>query len=151
MNAAISVFNRYAGEYDRWFETHGAIYREQIALLRRVLSRGGMQLEVGVGPGRFALPLGIRHGLDPSPVFCTLARKRGIETLQGVGEFLPYRADTFDHILMMTVICFMDDPARSFHEAFRVLRPGGSLVTAFLEKDGEIARWAGRRSMPDCS
>jgi SAM-dependent methyltransferase len=86
-----------------------------------------MQLEVGVGSGRFASSLGIRYGLDPLPAILTLARTRGVENVQGVGEFLPYRADTFDSILMMTVICFMDDPARSFREAFHVIRPGESL------------------------
>ncbi len=101
-----------------------------------------MRLEVGVGSGRFASCLGIQYGLDPSPALNALARKRGIETVQGVGESLPYRADTFDSILTMTVICFRDDPARSCREAFRVLKRGGFLVTAFLEKGGEIARQA---------
>ncbi|HVP97308.1 class I SAM-dependent methyltransferase [Methanoregula sp.] len=143
MDASRFVFKRYAGEYDHWFETHPAIYQEQLALLMRVLPEGRMKLEVGVGSGRFASRLGIRHGLDPSPSLSALANKRGIETVQGVGEFLPYRANTFDCILMMTVICFMDDPARSFSEAFRVIRQGGILVTAFLEKGGGIAKREG--------
>ncbi len=34
----------------------------------------------------------------------------------------------------------MDDVARSCREACRVILPGGTLVVAFLEKDGEVAR-----------
>jgi ubiquinone/menaquinone biosynthesis C-methylase UbiE len=140
MKASLFIFNRYAGEYDRWFETHPVIYQEQIALLESVMPEGRMKLEVGVGSGRFASCLGIRYGLDPSSALCALAYSRGIETVQGMGEFLPYLSDTFDCILMMTVICFMGDPARSLSEAFRVLRPGGSLVTAFLKKGGGIVQ-----------
>lgn len=141
MDAIVRAFLRFADEYDRWFDEHSDVFSDQIDLLRRYLPAGkGEMLETGAGSGRFASRLGIRHGIDPSVRLLAMAKGRGLEPVLGVGEFLPYRDGTFDTVLMMTVICFMDDVARSFHEAFRVLRPGGMLVVAFLEKDGEIAR-----------
>jgi len=139
MKTGDSVFDRYAPEYDAWFDTHKATNTAQLSLLRRAIPAGGRGLEVGVGSGRFAGPLGIPHGLDPSPALLVMARQRGVETVLGLGEFLPYRDGTWDTVLMMTVICYFEDYARSFREVFRVLKPGGTLVVGFLEKDGEIA------------
>lgn len=139
MKTGDSVFDRYAPEYDAWFDTHKATYAAQLALLRRAIPAGGRGLEVGVGSGRFAGPLGICHGLDPSPALLAMVRQRGVETVLGLGECLPYRDGTFDVVLMMTVICYMEDYARSFREVFRILKPGGTLVVGFLENGGEIA------------
>lgn len=141
MDAIVRAFFRFADEYDRWFDEHSDVYTQQIDLLRKYLPAStGEMLEIGAGSGRFASRLGIRHGIDPSFRLLAMAKGRGLEPVLGVGEFLPYRNGTFNGVLMMTAICFMDDVARSFHEAFRVLRPGGMLVVAFLEKDGEIAQ-----------
>lgn len=148
MNDAVAVFNRYAAEYDQWFDENAEAGEEQAALLRRVIPRTGTGLEIGTGSGRFASRLGIQHGLDPSANLLEYARLRQVEPVLGVAEALPYRAATFDHILMMTVICFLDDPGMPFREAFRALRLGGTLVIGFLEQGGEIARRETARSPP---
>ena len=140
MNRAVAAFEKYAGEYDRWFGTHRDIFSRQREALRAVLPSTGPGLEIGTGTGRFAADLGIRHGLDPSIRMLAMARQRGIETVQGAGEALPYRAETVGYILMMTVICFMDDIVLPFQEAYRVLGPDGILVIGFLVKGGETAR-----------
>lgn len=137
--AGHTVFDRFAADYDQWFDTHAEDYAAQLALLHRVVPGNGTGLEVGVGSGRFASSLGIGHGLDPSPALLLMARKRGVETVLGLGEYLPHRDGTFDYILMMTVTCYLEDISRSFREAWRVLRLNGIIIVAFLEKDGEIA------------
>jgi ubiquinone/menaquinone biosynthesis C-methylase UbiE len=58
----------------------------------------------------------------------------------GEGEHLPYRERSFDSVLMMTVICFLDEPLVVFREACRVLAIGGKIIVGFIEKNGEIAR-----------
>jgi SAM-dependent methyltransferase len=47
-------------------------------------------VEIGVGTGLFAVPLGILIGVEPSPRMAELARYRGIEVLENVAEELPF-------------------------------------------------------------
>jgi SAM-dependent methyltransferase len=133
------VFDELAADYDRWFDEHAAVYDAQIRMLRDAVPRTGVGLEVGVGSGRFSAPLGIVHGIDPSLEIVRMAKSRGTEVVRGEGEHLPYRGEVFDYVLMMTVICFVDDAGALFREAGRVLVPGGTLVIGFIERDGEIA------------
>jgi ubiquinone/menaquinone biosynthesis C-methylase UbiE len=69
-----------------------------------------------------------------------MARRRGIEVIRGRAESIPIRDGSCSSALMVTVICFLDDPVLGFREIHRILVPGGSLVLAFLERDGEVAR-----------
>jgi ubiquinone/menaquinone biosynthesis C-methylase UbiE len=139
MNSPRRVFDEYAGDYDRWFDEHRDIYTTQVRLLRDAVPQTGHGLELGVGSGRFAHPLGIRSGIDPSLKLIEMARSRGVEAVLGDGEHLPYRAETFDYVLIMTVICFLENPTNVLQETFRVLVKGGDLILGFIEKDGEIA------------
>ncbi|HII98943.1 MAG TPA: class I SAM-dependent methyltransferase [Methanoregula sp.] len=138
MNPSRHVFEDLAGDYDRWFDENVAVYGAQVRLLRGAVPLSGCGLEVGVGSGRFAGPLGIRHGIDPSRNLLEIARIRGTDVVLGEGEHLPYRAGSVDYILMMTVICFAGDVDALFREAGRVLMPGGVLVIGFIERGGEI-------------
>jgi len=38
------------------------------------------------------------------------------------------------------VICFFDDVPKAFSEALRILKPGGSLVVAFLDRGSPIGK-----------
>jgi SAM-dependent methyltransferase len=131
------VFEDLAGEYDQWFEENRAVYETQVRMLLGAVPPVGRGLEVGVGSGRFAEPLGIRYGIDPSRNLLELAKSRGIGVVQGEGEHLPFRAGSFEYVLMMTVICFAGDAGALFREAGRVLGPGGALVIGFIERGGE--------------
>ena len=58
MNTIVGVFERFADDYDRWFDEHSEIYSNQIDLLRRNIPAGpGQMLEIGVGSGRFVGPI----------------------------------------------------------------------------------------------
>jgi ubiquinone/menaquinone biosynthesis C-methylase UbiE len=134
------VFEDHAGDYDQWFDDHGDIYAAQVSMLRNAMPDYGRGLEVGIGSGRFALPFDIQFGIDPSGKLLHMAKNHGIDVVVGEGEHLPYRSGSFDYVLMMTVICFLDDIMTVFHEVNRVLTPGGMLIVGFIEKDGEIQR-----------
>jgi SAM-dependent methyltransferase len=132
------VFNEHAGDYDAWFDEHNSVYQAQLRILRGAAPDFRHGLEVGVGSGRFAAPLGIHSGIDPSAMLARMAKRRGVEVALGEAEHLPYRTGSFDFVLMMTVICFLDEIQRAFHEVHRVLDHGGTLVTGFIEAGGEI-------------
>lgn len=135
------VFERFAEEYDRWFEEHRAEYCAELARVRRLLPRPDSRaVEVGVGSGRFAAPLGIPLGIEPSCALGRMARERGVGVIRGRAESLPFRDGSCSSALMVTVICFLDDPARAFAEIRRILAPEGSFVLGFLEREGVVAR-----------
>jgi SAM-dependent methyltransferase len=134
------IFDRHARAYDRWFAAHEEVYANELALLGRVLPAFAHGVEIGVGTGRSAIPLDIPLGLDPSPAMGRMAKKRGVEVVGGVAEHLPFCDGSFDLVLVVTAICFFCDVPRAFAEAHRVLAPGGSLVLAFIDREGELGR-----------
>jgi ubiquinone/menaquinone biosynthesis C-methylase UbiE len=132
------VFEEYAGDYDSWFDEHNMVYQAQLRMLRRAVPGFQRGLEVGVGSGRFAVPLKITYGIDPSRNLARMAKHRGVEVTCAEAEHLPFRTGSFDFVLMMTVICFLESVPQAFQETYRVLGPGGTFITGFIEAGGEI-------------
>jgi SAM-dependent methyltransferase len=130
----ISPFDQHSERYEDWFSGHENAYQAEIRALRELASSHERGLEVGVGSGRFASPLGIHFGVDPSPSMLKLARARGIDGVLGVGEALPFASASMEMVLMVTTVCFLEDMDRAFREARRVLRPGGSIVVGFVDR-----------------
>jgi ubiquinone/menaquinone biosynthesis C-methylase UbiE len=69
-----------------------------------------------------------------------LAAARGVAVVQGVAEALPFAAASFDAVLVVTTICFVDAPSRLLAEASRVLKPGGTLVIGFIDRESPIGQ-----------
>ena len=133
-------FEEHTERYDRWFEAHEDAYRSELSALRRLLPAPGYGVEIGVGSARFAAPLGMQVGLDPSRKMLAYARQRGVDVVEGVAEFLPFRDATFDAALIVTTICFVDDVPRTLAEAERVLAPSGALVVGYIDRDSPVGR-----------
>lgn len=136
----VTVFEDYAQEYDQWFDRHELIYQAEVAALRKFIPGGGLSLEVGIGTGRFAVPLGIRFGIDPSRGMLAIARQHGLRVCQAVGEHLPFRDAQFDVVLLVTVICFVDDVPILLQELRRVLKPSGHLIIGFINRNSTLGR-----------
>ena len=132
--AKTGAFDTQVDRYEGWFEKNHLAYESQVEAVRSVLPPG-KGVEIGVGTGRFAGPLGVEMGVEPSDFMKEAALEKGIEVIRGVAESLPLPDRSFDFVLMVTVICFFDDVPRAFSEALRILKPGGSLVVAFLDRD----------------
>jgi SAM-dependent methyltransferase len=133
-------FDQHTGRYEAWFEHHDATYVSELLALRPFVPLTGRGLEIGVGSGRFAAPLGVQVGIDPSPTMLEIARARGIEAVQGTAEDLPFADDSFDHALVVTTICFVDSPAQMLAQARRVLKPGARLVIGFIDRDSALGQ-----------
>ena len=131
--AKTGAFDTQVGRYEGWFEKNNLAYESQVEAVRSVLPPGS-GIEVGVGTGRFAEPLGIKLGVDPSESMREVAREKGVDVVPGVAEDLPFPDKSLDFVLMVTVICFFDDVPEAFKEAHRVLKPDGSLIVAFIDR-----------------
>ncbi|OQK17806.1 methyltransferase type 11 [Methyloprofundus sedimenti] len=138
--AKITPFEDFSEIYDDWFEKHTDKYAAELLALKCFVPANAYGLEVGVGSGKFADPLGIKIGVEPSPKMADKARKLGIQVLSGIAEDLPIQNSTFDFVLMVTTICFVDDLKKSFQEAFRVLKKDGFILIGFIDKDSELGQ-----------
>jgi len=136
----IEPFEEYPYQYEDWFERNRFAYESELRAIREQLPKGRRGIEIGVGSGRFAAPLGIKIGVDPSRKMIMLARERGIEVIQGVAEDLPIGDSRFDFALMVTTICFVEDIGASFREAYRILKPDGHLIIGFIDRESPIGR-----------
>jgi SAM-dependent methyltransferase len=135
-----SAFNDFAQEYDEWFDVHPYAYQSELEAVRRLIPSGGAGVEVGVGTGRFAAPFGIAIGVEPSESMAMIARSRGIEVKQANAEALPFADGKFDFVLLVNVICFLDAPLRSLKESYRILKPNGHIILAFIDKNTKLGR-----------
>ena len=90
---------------------------------KKFFPRRGKGLEIGVGTGKFALPLGIKVGVEPARAMAVIARQKGIEVHEAVAENLPFENGTFDFVLMVTVLCFLHNPKTAIEEIARVRNP----------------------------
>lgn len=62
----VTPFDALHDRYELWFEEHEAACVSELLALRAFVPREGRGLDIGVGTGRFAAPLGVQVGLDPS-------------------------------------------------------------------------------------
>jgi len=136
----VEPFEEYASQYEDWFERNKFVYESELRAIREQLPERGKGIEIGVGSGRFAAPLGIKLGIEPSHKMRELAQKRGIKVIEGVAEKLPFRDSQFEFALIVTTICFVDDIHTSFQEAYRVIKPGGCLIIGFVDRESSLGR-----------
>ncbi|NTU45467.1 MAG: arsenite methyltransferase [Chlorobiaceae bacterium] len=109
-----------------------------------VIKEGDVVLDLGSGAGVDAFlasslvgQSGRVIGVDMTPGMIERARAnaesngyRNVEFRQGEIENLPLESSTVDVIISNCVINLSTDKAKVFQEAFRVLKPGGTLMVA---------------------
>ncbi len=130
--ASSKVYDERAEEYDSWFEESLLFDIEKEAI--RSLPVSGQQpgLEIGVGPARFAQALSTNIGIDPAFAPLQIAKSRGINVCQAIGEELPFLDQSFAAISLYFTLCFVQEPAKVISECHRVLQDTARLTLGFV-------------------
>ena len=137
-DSSIDVFDRFAPEYDQWFDAHQFAYQSELAAIRRLIPSQGSGIEIGAGTGRFCVPLKLALAVEPSLRMAAIARSRGAQVVQSESEHLPFPEQAFDFAVMINVLCFLADPLTVLREARRILRPHGHIVVAIIDKTSPL-------------
>ena len=136
----ISVFQKHFVQYEEWFTENRWIYEAELRAVKALIPEKGLGIEIGVGTGRFAQPLGIKIGIEPSGRMKKIAQKRGIQVLDGVAEELPFSNSGFNFALMVTTVCFVDDIDKSLQEAYRILSQDGFLIIGLVDRNSSVGQ-----------
>jgi SAM-dependent methyltransferase len=126
---------------------------EEKLILELVGPPAGLRiLDVGCGDAGLVVALAERGaivtGVDADPRMLAAGRARAetsgvaAQLRQGDIRALPFADGSFDVVLAITVLCFVDPAARALAEMARVLTPGGRLVIGAL---GRWNLWAAKR------
>jgi len=133
-------FDQYADEYEDWFIINKYAFQSELKAIKKALPDNRDIVEVGIGSGIFAAPLGIKEGIEPSGAMREKAKKGGIRVIDAVAENLPYADKSKDAVLMVTTICFVDDIYKSFQEVHRVLKDDGHFIIGFVDKNSPVGK-----------
>jgi ubiquinone/menaquinone biosynthesis C-methylase UbiE len=148
----------FAALYDRlgarWEERYGAEVRGGL-----LAGAHGRVLEVGVGTGlSFPYYPAVEElvGVDASEPMLKRARQRAADVGRDVtlvradAENLPFEDGSFDTVVLMAVLCSVDNPADAVSEFRRVLRPDGRLLfnEHVRSSNPGLARWQDRLERP---
>jgi len=140
MQPKTAPFDLHLDAYEQWFEEYHFVYLSEIEAIRKVWPKQGTTIEIGIGSGLFALPLSISQGVEPSHTMREKAKERGLDAKEAVAEALPYLDESIDAALMVTTICFVNDPLQALREAYRVLRETGNLVIAYVDRESHVGK-----------
>jgi len=140
-------------EYDAWYDTPRGrwIGDVEFQLLRRHLdpNPGTSLLDVGCGTGWFTRRLAAAGlevtGLDIDVAALDFARRRSgghVRYVEGDARCLPFADQSFDQVVSITALCFVDDWPGAIAEIVRVCRR--RFVLGLLNRHSLLWRDKGR-------
>ncbi len=138
--ARTKPFDEFPGEYENWFDEHRYVYLSELRAIKHFAPSGKRGVEIGIGTGRFAIPIGIKEGVEPSAKMREYATKKGLKVYDGDAENLPLKDGSYDFALMVTTVCFVDDVSLSFTEVNRILKSGGIFVVGLVDKNSPLGQ-----------
>jgi len=137
---SVEVYDQFANEYDAWFEKHLNFYQSELLAMKQAVPQHKKGIEIGVGTGRFAEPLHIKYGVEPSAGMSVLAKQRGVKVFNAVAEDLPIENQSYDFATMITTVCFLNDIPRAFSEVHRILKPAGAFIIGLIDRNSELGK-----------
>jgi len=133
-------YDNIANNYARLRERDSEVVEKLI--LKSCISSTSKILDIGCGTGNYVSELQRRvgclcWGVDPaSEMICRAKTHDGRVTFSvGLAEDLGFEDEFFDFAFSVDVIHHVDNRARYFREAFRILRPHGLLATVTDSED----------------
>ncbi|NMC52654.1 MAG: class I SAM-dependent methyltransferase [Chloroflexi bacterium] len=141
-NKEKSIWEKMAASYDKnVLASFEEAYRLSIQKSIQAVSRKDRVLEIGCGTGLVTLGVAPHvkqiEGVDIAPQMIAIAQRKAAQ--QGVknvqfqvydGYALPYEDASFDAVLLFNILHIVKEPHTPLREARRLLKPGGSLITA---------------------
>lgn len=112
----------------------------QLLAMKQAIPGKGKGTEIGVGSGRFAQPLNIKYGVEPSESMADIAKKRGVKIIHAVAENLPLDDQSYDFATMVTTVCFLNDIPKAFSEVRRILKPEGVFIIGLIDRDSKLGK-----------
>jgi len=143
----------HPADYDAWYDTPRGrwIGDTEYALAARLVAAqaGDSLLDVGCGTGWFTRRAAaddlVATGLDPNPDWLDYARAHSSPALnwvEGDARALPFADASFDHVLSIAALCFVDDERQAVAESVRVARR--RFAIGWLNRDSVLYRQKGR-------
>jgi SAM-dependent methyltransferase len=139
-------------DYDAWYDTPRGrwVGETEYALAARWLKPqpGNSLLDVGCGTGWFSRAAAddLRvTGLDPNSAWLEYARahsKPELNWVEGDARDLPFADASFDHVLSIAALCFVDDERRAVAECVRVA--SRRFAIGWLNRNSLLYRQKGR-------
>ncbi|NLJ94378.1 MAG: methyltransferase domain-containing protein [Clostridiaceae bacterium] len=140
-NDNVERYNYLATPYDSWYDQNKEIFEAEVQAIRKVLPENCKPaLEIGGGSGRFAEALDLDKIVEPAEKLAAKAIKRKVDVVDAYAEDLPFEEAMFSTVLFLTSLEFVNDTEQAIAEAFRVLKPNGSLIIAYLNASEEVAQ-----------
>ena len=148
------LFDNWPERYDRWFTTPiGELvrgYEKELIISLLKPQQGEKILDVGCGTGVFTFDIleqgAFVFGIDISLPMLTRAGKKleGYPFFKALGTMicLPFADSTFDKVVSITALEFIEDGRKALQELFRVTKKGGSILVATLNS---LSSWAVQR------
>jgi len=137
-------------DYERQATLYDATRSASPSILRPLLSAldgapGPRLLDVGGGTGNYARAVAAR-GFDPvivdvAPAMLARAKGKELAVVRGEAAALPFRAETVDAVLLVSMLHLVPDWPRALAEARRVLRPGGRLGLMLYAREHLEVHW----------
>ena len=150
----VELFDEWPKNYEEWFTTPIGLlikrYESELLLYLLRPRPDEFILDAGCGTGVFTvdiLSFGPHIiGVDLSLPMLTLAeqktRGQPFQPILADISFLPFPENTFDKVVSVTALEFIEDGKGVMQELFRVTRKGGGIVVATLNS---LSPWAERR------